>query len=67
MDLPVRIHPCSRVGSNPAEATPTPPIEDAPAAESETGFSGIDFSQRDKWIRIYIYPPNNACIEANRS
>jgi hypothetical protein len=42
---------------NPVEATPAPTIENVPATESETGFSGIDFSQRDKWIRIYIYPP----------
>jgi hypothetical protein len=42
---------------NTAAASPTPTLESITATESATGFSGIDFSQRDKWIRIYIYPP----------
>lgn len=43
---------------DPEMATPTPTAEISAAPESDTGYSGIDFSQRDKRIRITIYPPN---------
>jgi hypothetical protein len=42
----------------PAMVTPTPALDDSVASVNETRYSGIDFSQKDKWIRIYIYPPN---------
>lgn len=47
---------------SPAVVTPEPEAEmsaeAAAAPESNSAFSGIDFSQRDKKIRIAIYPPN---------
>jgi hypothetical protein len=43
---------------DPVPVIPTPVAEASTTPKSEAGYSGIDFSQRDKWIRIYIYPPN---------
>ena len=43
---------------DPAPATPIPTLEASNATESGTVYSGIDFTQKDKWIRIYIYPPD---------
>ncbi len=43
---------------DPVMVTPTPTAGVSAAPESGTGYAGIDFSQRDKRIRIIIYPPN---------
>jgi hypothetical protein len=47
---------------SPALVTPAPAIvvetEVVAATDNSSGFSGIDFSQRDKRIRIAIYPSN---------
>ena len=43
---------------DPIKVTPQAPPDESAAYGNEAGYSGIDFSQRDTWIRIYIYPPD---------